>query len=154
MKNALTDKKRMRGQISTELIVVIGMTLLIFTPILVTVYFKGVETSERLAAAQARLTVTRMASLADSIGNLGENASIVVDIFIPKDVIMMKFGNAKAGSGGAITIRLNTTEGIHEISEPVAFKFAEEKNFSGLVKGMMRLSISSNGEKLVVERVG
>lgn len=145
----------MKGQISTELIVVVGIMLLLFTPILVTVYFKGLEMGERLAVAQSRLAVTRMASLANAIGNLGENASTIVEIYIPRNMQSIVFSNVAGSSGSEVVITLNTTEGTNEIAEPVAFKFAQgSKSFSGLSQGVLRFNISSNGKEIDVEKIG
>lgn len=148
-------KKRLKAQISIELIVVVGIVLLLFTPLLVTVYFKGLEMGERLAVAQSRLAVTRIASLTNAIGNLGENASAIIDVFVPNNMDSIAFANAGGATGAEVIITINTSEGKNEITEPVAFKFAGGgKNFSGLSQGWMRLNISSDGSEMTVNKVG
>lgn len=148
-------RKVLKAQISTELIVVVGVVLLLFTPLLVTVYFKGIEMEERLAVSQSRLAVTRIASLTNAIGNLGENASTIADIFVPINMDSINFANVGDATGAEITITINTSEGKNEITEPVLFKFANGgTNFSSLSQGWIKLNISSNGKEVAVAKVG
>lgn len=145
-------KNATKGQISIELIVVVAVVLAIFIPILITVYFKGLEIGEGISIAQARLAVSRLASLSNSIGNLGEDASAQAIIFIPNNMESLEFKNAPGGAGAEIVIKLETSAGLNEISEPVKFKFAEEASFADLSQGMMELKLSSNGEKILIEK--
>ena len=63
----------MKGQLSIELIVIIGLVLVIFIPLLVMVYYKSNEANEEIALHQAELSVFRLAYLANSVGSLGTN---------------------------------------------------------------------------------
>ena len=65
----------MKGQVSTELLVVVALVLLIFIPLLVLVYTKANEANQQIASYQAELSVSRIASLANSVGRSRRRAS-------------------------------------------------------------------------------
>jgi hypothetical protein len=56
----------MKGQVSTELLVIVALVLLIFIPLLVLVYMKANEASQQIGSYQAELAISRVASLANS----------------------------------------------------------------------------------------
>ncbi len=140
-----------KGQISTELIVIIGIVFVIFAPLLVTVYSKGMEMNEMLATSQTRLAVTRIASLVNSVGNLGENAFTLVDVYVPKNVKSIEFNNV--ADGCEVVFKLETSSGINDISEPVAFKLKNSMQFQNPSEGVLRLNISSNGKDVTIEKM-
>ena len=60
-----------KGQVSTELMIIIGVILVVFIPLIVAMYFKTSEINNALETSQAQLAVGRMANIANSMGNLG-----------------------------------------------------------------------------------
>jgi hypothetical protein len=99
----------MRGQVSTELLVIVALVLLIFIPLLVLVYFKANDANQQIATYQAELAVSRIASLANSVGSLGTNTSVVTDVYIPANTIYLR--TVASGRAGEIVLRLQTPEG-------------------------------------------
>jgi len=116
-----------RGQISTELLIIVGLVLLIFIPLLALVYFKAAETNEEIAAHQAELLVFRLAYLSNSIGSLGTNSTIYTDVYIPKNVISLS--TSRVGNGGEITMKVQTPNGESEISEVVRYPIRNPSEF-------------------------
>ncbi len=133
----------MKGQVSTELLVIVGLVLLIFIPLLVLVYFKANETNQEMAAYQAELAVFRVAYLANSVGSLGTNTSVTTDVFIPRNV--RYFGTATAGGGGEITMQVDTPQGPTDIVEVVKYPIANPGTLADQASagGWMRVKITS-----------
>ncbi len=105
----------MKGQVSTELLVIVALVLLIFIPLLVLVYLKTSEANQQIASYQAELTVTRLASLANSVGSIGTNTSVVTDVYIPANTKYLE--TRQSGRGGEILLRLDTPQGVQEPSD-------------------------------------
>jgi type II secretory pathway pseudopilin PulG len=136
----------MKGQVSTELLVIVALVLLIFIPLLVLVYFKANEANQQIAAYQAELSVSRIASLANSVGSLGTDTSVITDVFIPPNTIALNISSV--GKGGEISLTMDTPQGpTTPIVEIVKFpvndvQLADSSNAGG----WMRLEISSKFE--------
>jgi len=111
--------KTRKGQVSTELLVIVGLVLLIFIPMLVLVYFKANEASEQIGTYQAELLVFKIAHTANSVGSLGTGSFMYTDLYIPQNVIYLK--TATFGTGGEVALKLNTVEGESEIVEIVKY---------------------------------
>ncbi len=132
-----------RGQVSTELLVIVGLVLLVFIPLLVLVYFKATETNEQIAALQAEMVVFRLAHLSNSVGSLGTNSTIYTDVYIPQNLINLSISTV--GRGGEISLKLLTTEGETEIVEVVKYPFKTDKKTlaSGPTYGWARFRVTS-----------
>ncbi len=136
-----------KGQVSTELLVVVGLVLLVFIPLLVMVYFKANEVSEQVATYQADLLVFRLAYLANSVGSLGTDTTIYTDLFIPQNTISLKTYSFE--SGGEIVLKIQTAEGESEIVEIVKYPFEVEESTlaEGPAYGWARFKITSHYEE-------
>lgn len=108
-----------KGQVSTELLVIVALVLLIFIPLLVLVYFKANEANQQIASYQAELAVSRIASLANSVGSLGTNTSVVTDVYVPPNTVV--FQTNSAGRGGEIELKVKTPQGDTDVVEIVTF---------------------------------
>ncbi len=100
----------MKGQISTELLIIVALILLIFIPLLWLVYVKAGEASSQIAAYQAELTVNRIASLANSVSNLGTETAVTTEVYLPKntkELAIRKIG----GDAAEITLTIETGAG-------------------------------------------
>lgn len=109
----------MKGQVSTELLVIVALVLLIFIPLLVLVYLKTAEANQQIASYQAELTVTRLASLANSVGSLGTNTSVTTDVFIPANTEYL--ATNQSGRGGEIMLKIKTPQGTQEPSDIIKY---------------------------------
>jgi type II secretory pathway pseudopilin PulG len=147
----------MKGQISTELMVIVALVLLIFIPLLVLVYFKANEANNQMASYQAELAVFRIAYLANSVGSLGTNTSITTDIQIPKNV--KYFGTKSTGLGGEITMLVESQEGTTDISTPIKYplanpgKLADQTGAGGWMKVRITSEYVSGQARLRIEKV-
>jgi len=147
----------MKGQVSTELLVIVALVLLVFIPLLVLVYFKASEANEQIASYQAELAVFRMASLANSVGSLGTNTSVYTDVFIPPNTV--ELSTHKSGRAGEIRLRISTPEGVTDIAEIVKYPIDNPQTLAdeATAGGWMRLKITSvyveNEATIKIEKV-
>ncbi|MBD3210089.1 hypothetical protein GF318_01790 [Candidatus Micrarchaeota archaeon] len=147
----------MNGQVSTELLVIVALVLLIFIPLLVLVYFKANEANQQIASYQAELSVSRIASLANSVGSLGTNTSVTTDVFLPPNTVeLLTTGSAR---GGEVVLRMETPQGPSEIVEVVKYPITSAGQLADSTSagGWMRIKITSkyeNGQaKLEIKKV-
>jgi len=147
----------MKGQVSTELLVVVALVLLIFIPLLVLVYVKANDANQQIASYQSELAVSRMASLANSVGSLGTNTSITTDVYVPPNTIALE--TKKAGRGSEISIKVRTSQGDSEVAEIVKYPLAAYGTLADATTAgtWMRIRVSSEytgGEAVVrIEKV-
>lgn len=140
----------MKGQVSTELLVIVGLILVVFIPLLVMVYFKSEEANQQIASYEAELAVSRLAYLANAVGSLGTNTSIYMDVYLPDD--MASLTTSRVGNGGEIVMLMHTDQGNMEIVQVVEHRIrnpdtlAEEPS-----TGWMRVKITSVYEGGVAE---
>jgi len=133
----------MKGQVSTELLVIVALVLLIFIPLLVLVYLKTSEANQQIASYQAELTVTRLASLANSVGSIGTNTSVVTDVYIPANTKYLE--TRQSGMGGEIVLRLSTPQGEQEPSDILKFPLSNPGKVVNATStgGCMKIRITS-----------
>jgi uncharacterized protein (UPF0333 family) len=138
--------RTMKGQVSTELLVIVAVVLLIFIPLLVMVYIKTSDANAQISSYQAELAVFRLAYLANSVGALGSNASVTTDVFVPSGVSELK--TSSVGRGGEIVMKLHTPQGDTEITEVVKYPITNPQQFptaSGWARFMLS-SVYDNGQ--------
>ncbi len=75
-----------RGQVSTEILIMIGMMLLLLLPLLFYAYGRANATGEDISVQKAEFAAQRLASSADSVGYLGGAAALVEEIELPSNV--------------------------------------------------------------------
>ncbi len=108
----------MKGQVSTELMVIIGVILVIFIPLLVMVYTKADETQREMASYQAEFVVFRLAYLANSVGSLSGGTQIYTEVYVPRGTKTLSVKNV--GNGAEIVLKAITQQG--------------EKDFAGIIR--------------------
>ncbi|MBI5046770.1 hypothetical protein HZC07_03490 [Candidatus Micrarchaeota archaeon] len=113
-----------KGQVSTELLIIVGLVLLVFIPLLVLVYFKANEANQQIASYQAELAVFRIAYLANSVGSLGTNTTVFTDVYIPKNA--KSFTTQSIGKGGEIDMVVDTPQGPSEVVEVVGYPIVNQ----------------------------
>ena len=144
----------MKGQVSTELLVIVGLILLIFIPVLVMVYLKANDANQQIASYQAELAVFRLAYLANSVGSLGTSSSTYADVYIPKNV--ESFNLASEGGGGSIIMTVKTPEGVSEIAEIIHYpvkagSLGGPENAGGWVKLKVSANYTSGKPEIQIE---
>ncbi len=144
----------MKGQLSTEFLVIVALILLLFIPLLVLVYFKASESNAQIAAYQAELTVNRITSVANSVGNLG-SGSISTEIFIPPNTQELRIENV--GRGAEVVLVVETAgEKSTPLVGTLQYPLSEEKVVLATSRnagGWVRVNIESKKEngKTVLE---
>lgn len=134
----------MKGQVSTELLIIVALVLLIFIPLIALVYFKANEANQQIGAYQAELTVSRIASLANSVGSLGTSTSVTTDVFIPPGIVNLKTENI--GNGAELSLTMESPQGqttpvVQIIRYPIVNDgIIADSSFAG---SWMRIKISS-----------
>ncbi|MBN1170387.1 hypothetical protein JXA56_05150 [Candidatus Micrarchaeota archaeon] len=148
----------MKGQVSTELLIIVGIVLLIFIPLITLVYLKANEANAQIAAYQAELSVSRIASLANSVGSLGTDTSVTTDVFIPPNTIEMKTENTGTGAELYLTIegpQGPTTPIVQIIRYPVKNPgvIADSTNAGGWTRIRITSDFENNVAQIRIERV-
>jgi len=104
-----------RGQMSTEILVLIGMALFLLLPVLLYAYGRANVSGEDLSTQKAEFAAHRLASLADSVGYLGGGAKVVDEIEIPPYVKNVSV------SGRDVVIEIDSVTGKKQIVAGSAF---------------------------------
>jgi len=107
----------MKGQVSTEMLVIVGLMLLLLTPLLIYAYGRSNVAQEDLAVQKAEFAVQRLASAADSVGYLGGAAAVVEEIEIPPYVKSVYLSN----NGHDIVFDMEVSGGKKQIVKSSAF---------------------------------
>lgn len=133
----------MKGQVSTELLVIVALVLLIFIPLLVLVYMKANDANQQIGSYQAELAVSRLSSLADSVGSLGTDTNVTTDVYLPPDTVSLN--TSKAGQGSEIVLTVSTPQGNTDIAQIVKYPMMSYKQISGSVSSgsWIKVQISS-----------
>ncbi|MGB9719274.1 MAG: hypothetical protein ACPL06_01620 [Candidatus Anstonellales archaeon] len=132
-----------KGQISTELIVVIAFVLFLFIPALFFAYSKAGEITNELDVRKAYVSVNRLSSLSNSVGYCGQNSSIIVEIDVPANVEKIEF-KSYADGGEVIAHLLDGGDIVKQVSFQV--------EGDSLTPGFYRIEISSDGEKVYAKK--
>ena len=109
--------KSARGQISTEILILIGLMLALLVPLIIYAYGRASTAQDDFATQKAEFAAQRLADLADSVGYLGGNASIVDQVDVPTGVKSVSIDT----SGHDIIFDMNSPEGEKEIVKSSAF---------------------------------
>ncbi|MCX8194923.1 MAG: hypothetical protein N3G22_02345 [Candidatus Micrarchaeota archaeon] len=104
-----------KGQVSTELLVLIGLVLLLMFPLLIYSRNKAEMANENMAIQKAEFAAQRMASAADSVGYLGGSAKIIEEIEVPSNI------KRAYVNGHDIVFELETSNGITQVVKSSAF---------------------------------
>ena len=119
--------ERMRGQASTEVLVLVGVALFLLLPVLLYAYGRANVSGEDLSTQKAEFAAHRLATLADSVGYLGGGAKIVDEIEIPPYV------KSVGVSGRDIIIELDSATGKKQIVAGTSFVL-NQTGFASITK--------------------
>ena len=123
----LKEKRTRKGQVSTEMLIIIGLVLIIFIPLLALVYGRTVEANNQVASYQAELAVSRIAYLANSVGSLGTSSTIYTDVYFPKN--MRSFRVSNLGDASELILKFvpddkQTSQSSQDLVEIIRFPVA------------------------------
>jgi len=112
----------MRGQVSNELLVVVGFILLILIPLLYIMFFKMDAIRADLAMLQVHFSVARIAFLVNAVGYMGDGSAVITEIYIPEDIESVSIGTEGGGASEHEVVFTMLSQGaINEIVQPTAF---------------------------------
>ena len=104
-----------RGQMSVEILILVGMALFLLLPVLLYAYGRANVSGEDLSVQKAEFAAHRLASLADSVGYLGGASAVIDEIEIPPYVKNVSV------SGRDVVIEMDTANGKKQIVSGSAF---------------------------------
>ena len=140
-----------KGQISTELIVIIAAIMIVFIPLLVTVYITTGNTENTIATQQGQLAAARIANMINTVGNLGEGSFTTLEVYLPRNTKSIRFENA--GRGSEVTITVITQDGPVDLPESARFPLDYDANeFDSVGEGRIRLELRSDEGKIALRR--
>lgn len=106
----------MKGQVSNELLVVVGFILLLLIPLLYMMYFRMDTIKADLSVLQVHFSVARLAFLVNAIGYMGDGSSMITEIYVPETVDEISFG------GNEVVFTLKNAGIENEVVNPTAFR--------------------------------
>lgn len=129
-----------KAQVATEFLVIIAVVLVIFLPLLAYVYFKTNDANAQIGEYQAELAALRLAYLANSVGALGSNTTLVAEVYIPPGV--SNFSTRTVQHGGEVDVKISTSSGTSDIAEIVKYPIFDPQDFQSQ-QGWARFTITS-----------
>ena len=132
-----------KGQVSVELLVVIGFVVVLFIPLLIFVYYKTNELNKDIDGLQSRLLSSKLAFIANSLGYLGGGSSMKTEFLLPDRVSTLQF--RPLGDGGEVLITLNDGSQVSQVTE---FPFESPAIYQGGIN--YKLEFVSNGGEITV----
>jgi hypothetical protein len=112
----------MRGQVSTEILLLIGLMLILLIPLIMYAFGRAGSAKEDFAVQRAEFSAQRLARLADSVGYLGGSAAVVDQIDVPPYVKSVKID----GSGHDIIFEMDSTSGRKQIVQSTPFQIRSQ----------------------------
>lgn len=135
-----------KGQVSVELMIVIGFILVFFIPLLMIAYFQMIDLNQDLSEIQANVAVSRLANTINSIGRMGVGSSIILDVYLPPG---SELELEEYDKGGEIILSLDKLSGPSEIVGVTWFKI---NSLSSLPGGLnYRFNITAQEDMVFVE---
>lgn len=145
----------MRGQVSNELLVVVGFVILILIPLLYIMFFKMEAINMDLAMLQAHFSVARIAFLINAIGYMGDGSSMITEIHIPSNIETVSLGSPGGNSNEVVFTLMSSGEMKNEIVQPTAFPIeigpdAPTFNEGDSTSGRYRVEIYNSGGTIIL----
>ena len=132
-----------KAQVSIELLLVVGFILLLFIPLLFTLYLKMGDSIREFSILQSHFTVSRFHSLSKAVGYAGSNSAIITELYFPPYV------ESFTSAGNETTITLGLPEGSTEISKPLPFSVAQGFQYR---QGRNTVEISNQNTTIFLNR--
>ena len=137
----------MKGQVSNELLVVVGFILLIMIPLLYIMYFRMDTIRADLGMLQAHFSVARIAFLINAIGYMGDGSAMITEIYVPPEVSTFTIG----GADHEVVFSMRTTAGTNDLVQPVAFDVKTDNAiFAGKQSGRYRIEMYNEAGTIII----
>ena len=101
-----------KAQVGIEIVVVVGLILAVFIPIIFKLYNDLSSSSDRLNILQARETAKKIANAADIVASAGDPSKVTITLYIPQNVESITFS-----ANREIVFTLRTTPGKTDVVE-------------------------------------
>lgn len=121
------EKGCARGQMSVEILVLVGMALFLLIPVMLYAYGRANVSGEDLSTQKAEFAAHRLATLADSVGYLGGASAVIDEIEIPPYVKNVSV------RGRDVIVELDSAGGKKQIVAGSAF-LLNQSGFERIVK--------------------
>lgn len=134
----------MKGQVSNELLVVVGFIILILIPLLYLMFFKMEAIRADLSMLQVHFSVARIAFLVNAVGYMGDGSAMITEIYVPSSIQQTTFQDNE------IVFVMGSGETQNEVVQPTAFPIETggELEFSG--NGRYRVEIYNDGGHIMI----
>ena len=136
----------MRGQVSNELLVVIGFILLILIPLLYIMLLKMDAIRADLALLQFHFSVARISFLVNAIGHMGDGSAMITEIYIPDTV------DAAEITEHEIIFTLLSAGQKNEVVRTTQFPMEDEEGFldENIGSGKYRVELFNEGGTVII----
>lgn len=139
----MLKRRNMKGQVSNELLVVVGFILLLFIPLMFVMYLKLSDVSADLSALQAHFSASRIAYLVNAIGYMGGGSSIITEVYVPENVEKVQI------SGNEVVFFTLIGGQPSEVVKPTGFTIEGGETITS--PGRYRLEITNLGDRVGVD---
>ncbi len=128
-----------KGQVSVELLIILGVVMMLVMPSLFSVYFKTTRANEQLSVNQADMAASRIANSISLVG-AASGSSLISQVIMPANVKKIEIGNNE------VVITLQTQNGVTSIvkSAPYNATVPQESLNRMLNSGTYMLEIYSD----------
>ncbi|MDD2655249.1 MAG: hypothetical protein PHQ80_01110 [Candidatus ainarchaeum sp.] len=133
----------MKGQVSNELLIVVGFILLLFIPLMSVMYLKLGDANADLSVLQAHFSAARVAYLINAIGYMGEGSSIITEVYVPNNVKRVSI------EGHEVVFTAGLPSGDSDVVQPTDFRISDGRTITS--PGRYRLEITNLGDMVGVE---
>jgi uncharacterized protein (UPF0333 family) len=106
----------MRGQVSNELLVVVGFILLLFIPLMFVMYLKLGDVNNDLSLLQMHFSAARIAYLINAIGYMGEGSSMITEVYVPENIKRVGFNPHE------VVFTANVRGADNDVAQPTSFE--------------------------------
>lgn len=131
----------MKGQVSNELLVVVGFILIIMIPLLYLMFFKMEAINADLSMLQVHFSVARIAFLVNAVGYMGDGSAIITEIYIPPSISETSIGDHE------VIFTLENAGQENDVVQPTAFALNLDEKLKFVGGGRYRIEIyNDNGE--------
>ncbi len=115
-----------KGQVSTELLVIVGFVVLLFIPLVLFVYYKTGELNGGIEGLEGRLLSSKLAFISNSLGSMGDGNYMKVEFSLPERVHTLEFRSV--GQGGEV---LMTMDDGSQVSQVTRLPFNSTRMYAG-----------------------
>lgn len=127
----------MKGQVSNELLVVVGFILLLFIPLMFVMYLKLGDANTDLSLLQMHFSAARIAYLVNAIGYMGDGSAMITEVYVPENIKEVSF------RGNEIVFTASVRGQDNDVAQPTSFTIYAASREKITSPGRYRLEITN-----------